>query len=255
MGRRAAAPQLAGTRKQPGGVHRAEVLETTIDNHKQLVWTLRSAARRERNLDPSTRRLLDPRRALWSDFAGRLHEGDLAALVIENAASLNPLALRPLPNTPTQEEGADLLAEALQEEPSLLRCPSATFLEAAAVDFGREPLDPKRRSSFEPVRSQEQRILELPSTAGRVTSATAPSGAPLETYVAYVVQDSDDLFLIGLTMLEFDRNTAPLVISAEELRAGTVRGIGTFSRAVTLGHEDEILTALPPGAVAKVVTL
>jgi hypothetical protein len=237
------------------GMLAAEVLEFPIDIHKQLVWTLRSAARRERNLDPSTRRLLDPTRALWRDFAGRLHEGDLAALVIENAASLNPLALRPLLKAPSREEGADLLTQALQEEPSLLRCPSAAFLEAAAVAFGREPLDPRRRSTFEPVRSQDQRILELPSTAGRVTSATAAPGAPIETYVAYVVADSDDVFLIGLTMLEFDRNAAPLVISAEELRAGAVRGIGTFSRAVTLGHEEEILAKLPAGAVAKVVTL
>ena len=168
---------------------------------------------------------------------------------------LNPLAWREAIPNPTSDEGRALIAEALESEPSILRGSSASFLEAAAVAFGRESLSGERRGSFDAIRSQDQRILEFPSTAGRVTSAVATSGAPLETYVAYVVENADDVFLIALTMLEFDRNAAPLLIDARELRAGTARGIGTFTRAVTLGGEDDLIEALPPGVVARVVTL
>jgi hypothetical protein len=184
-----------------------------------------------------------------------LHEGDLVSLVLENASLLNPLALQLPEAVYTAAEGRELLAEALESEPALLRCSSATFLEAAAVALGRPALASERRSEFEAVRSQDQRILEFPSTAGRVTSAVASPGTPLETYVAYVIRDADDTFLIGLTMLEFDRNAPPLLIAAQDLLAGEARGIGTFSRAVTLGGEEDLVSALPQGVVARVVTL
>jgi hypothetical protein len=112
-----------------------------------------------------------------------------------------------------------------------------------------------RRSAFEPIRAQEQRILEFPSTAARVSAMVAPPGAPLETYVGYVVADNDDEFLIGLAMLEFDRNAAPTLVRVAELEAHDVRGVGTFSRAVTLGGEDALLALLPPGMAARIVTL
>ena len=216
---------------------------------------MRSAARRERNLEPSERRLIDPSRSLWRAFAGRLHEGDLVALVLDNASTLNPLAWRRGTLTFTADEGCSLLTEALETEPSLLRCSSASFLEAAAVAFGCPALSAERRRVFDAIRSQDQRILEFPSTAGRVTSAVAAPGAPLETYVAYVVSDRDDEFLIGLTMLEFDRNASPLVIDAKDLLGGSARGMGTFTRAVTLGGEEDLVAALPAGVVARVVTL
>jgi len=233
----------------------ADTSNSSLIGYGQLVWSLRAAARRERTLDRDARRLLDPSFAHWRAFAGGLHEGDFVALLVENASLRNPLALRPLTQSLSAQAGKALLDEALSAEPALLRATSAAFLEAAAVEFGREPLDPMRRRAFEAVRLQDQRILELPSTAGRVTSAVAPAGAPLEMYVGYVVADEVDLFLIGLTMLEFDRNAAPLVIRVDDLRAGKTGGIGTFTRAATLGGEEEILGLLPSGTVARTVTL
>lgn len=233
----------------------AETSDSSPVHHKQLLWSLRAAARRERTVDRDARRLLDPTFAHWRAFAGGLHEGDFVALLVENASLLNPLALRPLTQSLSAQAGKALLDEALNAELGLLRAPSAAFLEAAAVEFGREPLDPARRKAFEAVRLGDQRILELPSTAGRVTAAVAPAGAPLETYVGYVVADEVDLFLIGLAMLEFDRNGAPLVIRVDDLRAGKTTGIGTFTRAATLGGEEEILALLPAGTVARIVTL
>ncbi len=221
---------------------------------KQLLWSLRAAARRERSRDRDAWLLLDAKRSLWKPLAGELHTGDLVALVIENAAERNPLALRPLTTPLSADEGEAFLAEALSES-SLLRASSAAFLESAAVAFSREPLATSRRSAFEAIRLQDQRILELPSTAGRVTSAVAEPGAPLETYVAYVAANDDDRFLIGLTMLEFDRNAAPLVIDVAALEAGTATNLGTFTRAASLGGEEAIVRLLPPGTVARVVTL
>ncbi len=223
--------------------------------HSQIVWTLRVAARRERNIDPEARRLLDPTFSHWRAFAGGLHDGDFVKLLIENTAALNPLALRPMSESLSAAIGKSLLDEALTEQPALLRSASATFLEAAAVAFGKEPLGDDRRRMFEAVRSQEQRILELPSTAARVSSAVAAPGAPLETYVGYIVNDDVDIFLVGLTMLEFDRNASPVVAHVDDLRAGKTSGMGTFTRAASLGGEDEILALLPPGTVARVVTL
>ncbi len=223
-------------------------------NEKQLIWSLRAAARRERSRDREAWLLLDPKRSLWKPLAGELHTGDLVALVIENAAERNPLALCPLDTPLSADEGEVCLAEALSES-ALLRASSAAFLESAAVAFGREPLSASRRSAFEAIRLQEQRILEFPSTAGRVTSAVAEPGAPLETYVAYITANDDDRFLIGLTMLEFDRNAAPLVIDVSALEAGTASNLGTFTRAASLGGEEDIVRLLPPGTVARVVTL
>ena len=220
----------------------------------KIIWSIRAAARRERSRDRDTRLLLDPTLSLWKPFEGYLTPGDLVALVIENAAQLNPLAMRPLIAPPSATDGDAFILEALDDS-ALLRASSANFLEAAAVAFGREPLASARRSAFEAIRLQDQRILELPSTAGRVTSAVAEAGAPLETYVAYVAADDTDRFLIGLTMLEFDRNAAPLVIDVANLEAGNSSNLGTFTRAATLGGEEHIIGLLPPGTVARVVTL
>ncbi len=223
-------------------------------DRNKIVWSIRVAARRERSRERDTRLLLDPELSLWKPFEGYLTPGDLVALVIENAAQLNPLAMRPLSAPPNAADGEALISEALADA-ALLRASSANFLEAAAVAFGREPLSSARRSAFEAIRLGEQRILELPSTAGRVTSAVAEAGAPLETYVAYVAADDTDRFLIGLTMLEFDRNGAPLVIDVADLEVGKASNFGTFTRAATLGGEEHIINMLPPGTVARVVTL
>jgi hypothetical protein len=192
---------------------------------------------------------------MWRAFAGRLHEGDFVSIVVENNAAINPLALRPLDDQLSRDEGVALLEEALAGEPSLLTASTANFLEAAAVAFGRPALGPERRSAFEPIRAQEQRILELPSTAARVSAMVAAAGSPLETYVGYVVADEDDEFLVGLAMLEFDRNAAPTLVRVADLEAQNIHGAGTFTRAVTLGGEEAILALLPAGMVKRVVTL
>jgi hypothetical protein len=222
---------------------------------RRVVWTLRICARRERHLAIGERFVTEAGLATWRSFAGRLHEGDLVSALIENNAVINPLALRPLAVALSRDEGLSLLDEALSSETHLLSASTATFLESAAIAFGRPPLGTERRSAFEPIRSTDQRVLELPSTAARVASTVAPAGAPLETYVGYVIADEDDSFLVGLTMLEFDRNAAPTLVHFEDLRAGTVSGAGTFSRAATLGAEEHILELLPVGMVARVVTL
>jgi hypothetical protein len=219
--------------------------------HRRIVWTLRSSARRERDLERDDRRLTDPELRTWRAFAGRLHEGDLVSLVVENNAERNPLALRPLDRPIDASTGKALLHEALAQERHLLAASSATFLEAAATAFGRPALGEKRRAAFEPIRSFEQRILEFPSTAARVAAMVAPAGAPLETYVGYVVADEDDAFLVGLAMLEFDRNTAPTLLRAADLEARALGRTGTFSRAVSLGGDDALIALVPESVVSR----
>ncbi len=217
--------------------------------HRRIVWTLRSSARRERDLERGDRRLTDPELRTWRSFAGRLHAGDLVSLVVENNAERNPLALRPLNTLVDSIAGEALLQEALGQDRHLLGASSATFLEAAAIAFERQPLGEKRRAAFEPIRSYDQRILEFPSTAARVAAMVAPAGAPLETYVGYVVEDDDDAFLVGLAMLEFDRNTSPTLIRRNDLEARTFGRTGTFSRAVSLGGEDALIGLIPESIV------
>lgn len=64
--------------------------------YRRILWTLRSCARRERGYDREERRLTDPELRTWRSFAGRLHEGDLVSMLVENNAERNPLAERPL---------------------------------------------------------------------------------------------------------------------------------------------------------------
>lgn len=220
-----------------------------------IVWTLRACARRDRGLPVAERRLSRAGLQLWRQFAGRLHEGDLVSLLVENNAALSPLALRPLGALLDAELGRSLLREALEAEPSLLNATSASFLESAAVAFGRPELSAGRRAAFEAIRAQDQRILELPSTAGRVTAMVAPAGAPLDTYVGYVVAEEDDRFLIGLVMLEFERTGMPTMIDTADLQRGHVIGAGSFSRAATLGGEQAIIDLFPEGLVQRVVAL
>lgn len=219
-------------------------------DQKRIIWTLRSCARRERSYEAEDRRLTDPDGRTWRSFAGRLHEGDYVSMLVENNAQRNALALRPLFNSLDPETGNFLLNGALKIDRSLLNASSATFLEAASVAFGKQPLDASRRAAFDAIRATDQRILEFPSTAGRVTSMVAAPGAPLDTYVGYVVENDDDIFLVGLTMLEFDRNATPTLLWRESLERGDLSGIGTFSRGVTLGGDDDLIALIPSTLLA-----
>lgn len=227
---------------------------TEADLVRRSLWTLRSIARRERRLDPDARRLTEPGHKKWKAFAGGLHEGDFASLLIENNAALSPLALQPFARDLSEAAGARLIDQTLHEKPGLITASTASFLDAAAMAFGRQELSPARRSTFEPIR-QDQRIVELPSTAARVAAMVAQPSAPLETYVTYVVADEDDAFLVGLAMLEFDRAAMPTIITLENLRRGAARFPTAFSRAVTLGGEEQIVEMFPAGAIQRVVTL
>jgi hypothetical protein len=227
--------------------------ESTLE--QRIVWTLRSIARRERRLDVDARKLTEPGLLKWAAFAGRLHEGDFVSLLIENNAALSPVALQPLKVALTATDGKAFLEEGLRAQSNLLTASTANFLEAAAVAFGRSPLSAARRSAFEPIRAQEQRILEMPSTAARVAAMVAEPLAPLETYVSYVVADNDDDFLVGLAMLEFDRTAMPSLIRISDLQNGTARLLTTFSRAATLGGEEEILALFPEGTIQRVISL
>ena len=79
--------------------------------------------------------------------------------------------------------------------------------------------------------------------------------APLDTYVSYVIVDEEDEFLVGLAMLEFERTGMPELIKVIELKNDDVAFRTTYSRAATLGGEEEILALFPPGVIQRVVTL
>lgn len=222
----------------------------------RIVWALRSIARREANLSDDAKRLTEPGLRTWRQLAGRLHEGDLVRLMIENDSVLYPLALRPVNLALSADQGRRLIEESLRAQRHLLTASTAVFLEAAARAFGKPALTPERRAAFGPIRPNEQRILEFPSTAARVAAAVAAPGAPLETYVSYVVDGSDDEFLVGLAMLEFDRRELPTLIRAEALRAGDTSMVTTsYARAASLGGEGDLAALFPPGAIARTIVL
>jgi hypothetical protein len=230
--------------------------EASDSGYRRIVWSLRSIARRERQLSEDARTLTEPELATWRAFAGRLHEGDLVTLLVENDAPLNPLALRPLATTIDAATGRRLIEEALRSDSSLITASTARFLEAAAVAFGKPPLTPERRSAFGPIRAMEQRILEFPSTAGRVAASVAEQDAPLERYVSYVVESDDDAYLIGLVMLEFERREMPTLIWVRDLEQGDRSSVtAAFVRAATLGGEEGIAKRFPGGAIGRLITL
>jgi hypothetical protein len=178
-------------------------------------------------------------------------------MLVENNAERSPLAERPLAVKLDASVGAALLDESLKADRHLLTAATATFLEAAAVAFGKPPLDAARRAAFDPIRSADQRILEFPSTAARVASMVAAPGAPLETYVGYVIEDADDAFLVGLAMLEFERNGMPTLLSTTDLELEKALNCGTFTRGVTLGGEDDLIALVPAQVLPpeRIVTL
>lgn len=233
----------------------AHAMNGDVSVDPRILWSLRSIARRERRLAADARRLTEPGLRKWREFAGHLHEGDFVSLLIENNATLSPLALRALAEPLSADMGIALIRAALEGEPKLLSSSIAIFLEAAAVAFGRPELGLARRAAFEPIRPQDQRILELPSTAARVAAMVAQPLATLETYVTYVVADEIDEFLVGLAMLEFDRNAMPSLIRVADLEAGMVRFPIAFSRAATLGGEERLLALFPQGIVQRAVIL
>jgi hypothetical protein len=230
-----------------------ETLETT----RFVIWTLRSIARRERRRPDGARRLTDPKRTKWAAFAGsaqRLHAGDFVKLLIENDVVTRPFGLR-LSDTPSADAAEGYIDDALTLG-AWSASSSGAFLEALAVDFGREPLPASRRQAFGPIRS-DQRILEFPSTAGRVAAAVADVGAPIETYVTYLVVDEVDEFIVGLVMAEFERRAAPPIIRAADLERGDVHSVTTsFTRAATLIPNDPLVGLLPRAAVGdRVIVL
>ncbi len=217
---------------------------------RRIVWTLRSIARRELRRPAAARRLTDPQRLKWQAFVGparRLHAGDFVRLLLENDAVTTPFGFR-LTEPLSAAEGEACIAEALAPGP--WNSPNvATYFEALATDLGRPELTATRRSKFGPIR-REERILEFPSTAGRVAAAVAEPGEPLETYVTYVVADATDEFIIGLVMAEFERRAEPVIIRVDELERGDTRRLVTsFTKAATLIPNDPIATLLPSAVV------
>jgi hypothetical protein len=215
----------------------------------RIVWSLRSIGRRENRRPPESRRLTDPQLTKWLAFSGparRLHAGDFIRLLLDNDAVSSPFALQlsqPLP----QDEAERHIAAAL--EPGPWASPStATYLESLALAFGRPELG-QRRAKFGPIRS-EQRILEFPSTAGRVVASVAEPGEPLETFVTYVISDDDDAFIVGRVMAEFERRGVPAVVRISDLERGDASAVVTpFTKAATLVNGEPLAKLFPPGAI------
>jgi hypothetical protein len=123
-------------------------------------------------------------------------------------------------------------------------CPTTV----AAVASGRPELG-QRRAKFGPIRS-EQRILEFPSTAGRVVASVAEPGEPLETFVTYVISDDDDAFIVGRVMAEFERRGVPAVVRISDLERGDASAVVTpFTKAATLVNGEPLAKLFPPGAI------
>ncbi len=225
-----------------------EAPAASIDE-RRIVWSLRSIARRENRRPPESRRLTDPHFTKWLAFSGpsrRLHAGDFIRLLLENDAVSSPFAellSEPVP----QAEAERLIAAAL--EPGPWASPNtATYLESLALAFGRPELG-QRRAKFGPIRS-EQRILEFPSTAGRVVAGVADPAEPLETFVTYVISDDDDAFIVGRVMAEFERRAAPPIVRIADLERGDTSAIVTpFTKAATLVEGDPLAKLFPVGAI------
>jgi hypothetical protein len=108
-----------------------------------------------------------------------LHEGDYVEAIVEDNAERSPLALRPLVKAVSAETGLVFLNEVLSQERHLLTSSTSVFLEAAAVAFGKQPLEPSRVAAFDAIRAADQRILEFPSSSLREEGlALLPGGRP-----------------------------------------------------------------------------
>jgi hypothetical protein len=176
------------------------------DPHRHaLVYTeaVVRALLREEARDRRPKRLLEPGRATWTQFHGRLKDVALIEILLEDASVAQPVpfdAARMLDGErPVQRVPADSVKAWLDDAP--LAGASAEYITAQAKLLG---LPTRFARSDLPVIKAHQRILELPGSGGQLTHhlLEVDPNLPIREVFTVACGAWQELVLAGLVCVE-----------------------------------------------------